>query len=243
MTAHTSPRATGVAARVRGLVALDGAVASTMLTVFGFFTVSVSFAACLVPAVAFAALVGWQPTHLALWLGAASLLPLAPATYALLRSTRRLLVRASDARAAREFWVAFASGCRGLAWAAVGTSAVVLLLSYDLALFGASDAMLLFTAAAAALVVALLIGVCAVAAAQQGPRPVEMLTIAVRAVARRPHIALSWLLLIALGAGIASLPIVGAPVALFLPALIGAGIHICNHALQLGVTDETRKTP
>lgn len=242
MTSHSTPRATGVAARVLVFVALDGAVASMLLAVFGFFTVSVSFAACLIPAVAFAALIGWQPTHLALWLGAATLLPLAPATYAVLRSTRRLLAHGSDARAGREFWTSFVSGCRRLAWAAVATTAIVLLLAYDVALFGASDAMLLFTAAAAALVIALLIGLCAAAAAQDGLGPIETLTIAVRVIARRPHIALSWLLLVALGAGIASLPILGAPVALFLPALIGAGIHICNDALRLGVTDETRKT-
>lgn len=242
MTAPTSSRPTGVGSRVRALLALDGRVATTMLVVFQYFVVSASFLACLVPAVAFALLIGWQPTHLALWLGAASLLPLAPAISALLRSTRRLLDERAEARAGRLFWAAFANGCRTLAWAALGTSAIVLLLAYDLALFGGSDVMLLFVAAAAAVLVALLIAVCAVAAAHTSQRPVQILTIAVRAVARRPHIALSWLLLIVLGAGIATLPLIGAPVALFLPALLGAAIHICNDALRLPLNDETRST-
>jgi hypothetical protein len=235
-----SPR---LGARVRLLLALDGPLATTMLTVFQYFVVSISFIGCLVPAAAFTLLVGWQPTHLALWLGALSLLPLAPATYALLRSSRRLLAERADAHAGRVFWMSFLSGCRTLAWAALGTSAIVLVLTYDLALFGSSDAMLLFVAAAGAVVTALLIAVCAVAAARRSHRPVETLTLAVRAISRRPHVALSWLLLIVVGVAAASLPLLGAPVALFLPALLGVGIHICNDALRLPVNDETRRTP
>ncbi|WP_019181121.1 hypothetical protein [Microbacterium yannicii] len=244
MTAAPAPgRPTGVGSRVRALLALDGRVATTTLTVFGYFIVSVSFLVCLVPAVLFQLVIGWQPTHLALWLGAASLLTLAPAIFALLRSTRRLIDEGADAQAGRLFWVSLRSGCRTLAWAAVGSSAIVLLLGYDLALFGGSDAMLLFAAGAAAVLVVLLISVCVVSAgATTSLRPIETLTLAARAVARRPHIALSWLLLIVLGVGIATLPLIGAPVALFLPALLGAAVHICNDALRLPVTDETRPT-
>lgn len=240
--APASSRATGVGGRVRALFALEGRVATTMLTVFQYFIVSASFTACIVPAVLFDVLIGWQPTHLALWLGAASLLPLAPGLYALLRSTRRLLGEGADAQAGRLYWASFRNGCRTLAWAAAGASAIVLLLGYDLALFGDSDAILLFAAGAAAVLIVLLISVCVVSVAKTSHRPVETLTLAVRTVARRPHVALSWLLLIVLGVGVAALPLIGAAVALFLPALLGAAIHICNDALRLPVTDETRPT-
>lgn len=240
MTAPSRPTAVG--ARVRALVAVDGRVATAMLTVFQYFIVSVSFLACLVPVAAFTMIIGWQPTHVALWLGAASLLPLAPAVFALLRSTRRLLAEGAGATAGRLFWASFANGCRSLAWAAVAMSVFVLVLGYDLALFGGSDVMLLLVAGAGALLLILLIAVCVVAAAGAATQPVETLTLAVRAVARRPHIALSWLLLIVVGLGVATLPLFGAPVALFLPALLGAAIHICNDALRLPVTDETRPT-
>ena len=163
MTAAPTPsRRTAVAGRVRALVAVDGRVAATLLSVFQYFVVSVSFLACLVPVVAFTLAVGWQPTHLALWLGAASLLPVAPAVYALLRSTRRLISEAADAGAGRVFWASFVNGCRTLAWAAAGASALVLVLGYDLALFGGSDAMLLFVAAVMMLLLVLLIAVCVV---------------------------------------------------------------------------------
>lgn len=242
MTAHSTPsRPRGIAGYIRTVLALDGALATTALTVFQYFVVSVSFFGCLVPTVAFTLLVGWQPTHLALCLGAASLLPLAPAVFALLRSTRALLERRADARGGRSFWVAFGAGWRRLWWAAAGTSLMTLLLSYDLALFGAADAMLLFVAAAGAVVAVLLIAVCAAAAANPGLRPVAALSVAAAALARRPHVGLSWLLLIGLGIAAASLPLIGSALALFLPALLGAGIHICNDALRMPLTDETRR--
>jgi len=230
------------AARARALLALDGPLAATVLAVFGYFTVSVSYLGCLVPLFAFTTLVGWQATHLAVWLGAASLLPVAPATYALLRSARLLLAERGEARAARAFWTSFARGCRRLWWAAVGTSAVALVLAYDLALFGGSDAVLLLVGAGAALAVALLIGVCVVAAADAVARPVETLTAAAKAIGRRPHIALSWLLLLGVGLAATAIPLLGPSLALFLPALIGAGIHICNDALRLIRPDETSRT-
>ncbi|MDR7185033.1 hypothetical protein J2X85_002067 [Microbacterium trichothecenolyticum] len=240
---NTSSRTAGVGARVRAILALDGPVAGTALTVFQYFVVSVSFLACLGPALAFAALVGWQPTHLAIWLGAASLLPLVPATYALLRSTRRLLAERGEARAGRLFWRSFASGCRHLAWAAIAASAVVLLLAYDFALFGGSDAMLLFVAASGAASLAFFIAVSLAAEAKDEHAAVALATAAAKVIARHPHIVLSWLLLTGLGVAALALPVVGPPLALFLPALLGVGIHICNDALRLPLIDETRHTP
>lgn len=247
--APTTSQRGGAAARVRALLALDGALAGTVLAVFRAFVVSVSFIGCLVPVLAFTALVGWQATHLAVWLGAAALLPLAPATYALLRGVRTVLAERGDARAGREFWTSFARGCRDLWWAALGLSAILVVLQYDLALFGGADAVVLLAAVAAAVAVVLLIGVCVVAAAQPMgtertlPGAVETVTAAVRVIVRRPHIALSWLLLIGLGLAATALPLLGPAIALFLPAAIGAGIHICNDALRLPLNDETRRTP
>jgi len=239
----TPPNAGGAVARVRAILALDGPLAALLLTVFQYFLVSVSFIGCLVPAFAFEALVGWQATHLALWLGALSLLPLVPAGYALLRSSRRLLAERGDARAGRQFWRSFAQGCRMLWWAALAQTVVVLLLAYDFALFGSSDAVMLLVMGAAALAAAVLVGVCIVAAARGVQRPIETIAVAVRVMARRPHIALSWLLLIALGLAATTLPLAGAALPLFLPALLGVGIHVCNDALRLPLNDETRRTP
>ncbi|MGU3646265.1 hypothetical protein ACLBXX_14960 [Microbacterium sp. C23T] len=240
---NTSSRTAGVGPRMRAILALDGPLAGTVLAIFQYFVVSVSFLGCLSPALAFTALVGWQSTHLAIWLGAASLLPLVPAMYALLRSTRRLLAERGEARAGGVFWRSFASGCRSLAWAAIAASAVVLLLAYDFALFGGSDAMLLFVAAAGAASLAFFIAVAVLAAAAKDEYgAVALATAAAKVIARRPHIVLSGLLLTGLGVAALALPMVGPPLALFLPALLGVSIHICNDALRLPLIDETRNT-
>lgn len=243
MTAQTPSKPVSALGRLRGLAALEGPLATAVLTVFQYFLVSVSFWGCLVPTFAFLALVGWQPTHVALWLGALSLLPVVPAVYALLRSSRRLLAERAEARAGRVFWTSFAGACRTLAWAALAVGVLVLLLAYDLALVGASDAMLLFAVGTAVVVLVLVIGICAVAATRSEYRPMDVTTAAVKAIARRPHVALSWLLLVGLGIAAMTLPVVGSALAMFLPALLGVGIHICNDALRLPLNDETRKTP
>jgi hypothetical protein len=243
MTAQTPPKPVSALGRLRGLAALEGPLATAVLTVFQYFLVSVSFWGCLVPTFAFLALVGWQPTHVALWLGALSLLPVVPAVYALIRSSRRLLAERAEARAGRLFWASFVRACRTLAWAALAVVVVTLLLAYDVALFGPSDAMLLFAVGAAALVLVLMVGICTVAASRSVHPPLDVATAAVKAIARRPHVALSWLLLVGLGMGAMTLPVVGSALAMFLPALLGVGIHICNDALRLPLNDETRKTP
>ncbi|MDQ7879764.1 hypothetical protein Q9R08_17360 [Microbacterium sp. QXD-8] len=243
MTAQAPSKPVSALGRLRGLAALEGPLATTVLTVFQYFLVSVSFWGCLVPAFAFLALVGWQPTHVALWLGALSLLPVVPAVYALLRSSRRLLAERGTARAGRVFWTSFAQACRTLAWAALSVGVLALLLAYDLALFGASDAMLLFAVGVAVVVLVLVIGICAATARRSEHRPIDVTTAAVKAIARRPHVALSWLLLVALGIGAMTLPVIGSALAMFLPALLAVGIHICNDALRLPLNDETRKTP
>jgi hypothetical protein len=65
------------------LLGYDGVIATLLLGAFQFFLVSLWFIACMTPVLAFQALVGWQSTHLALWLGAASLSTAAPALQAL----------------------------------------------------------------------------------------------------------------------------------------------------------------
>ena len=230
--------------RIRALLALDGPVAMTSLAVFQYFVLSVSFlAAAALPAVAFQLLIGWQGTHLALWLGAVSTLPVAPATYALLRGARSTLTHKAEAHAVRTFWRAFADGCRTLWWAALAAAGIVLTLGYDIALYDASGAVLLFAAAAAAVAAVLLVAVSLVAASAPQARATAMVIVAARRICRRPHVALAWLLLIGLGVAATALPLVGPAVALFLPALVGVGIHICNDALRFHPHDETSQTP
>jgi hypothetical protein len=216
--------------RTGALLAYDGPISTALLKIFQFFLVSVSFLACLAPAIAFTLLVGWQLTHLAVWLGALSLLLLAPAVVALLDATQRGLLEAPapGGSAARQYWGAFAGACRRLWWCAVGTSAATVFLAYDLALIGGSDAGLLAIVVLAALLWIVLVGVAVVAVQSPALAPLALLAAAGRAMILRPHVALSWPALTALGVALAAVPAIGTSFLLFAPALIAAAIVICN---------------
>ena len=240
MTAHPiAPRPVRKTRRITALLAYDGPIATALLRIFQFFLVAVSFIACLVPALVFQALVGWQGTHLALWLGAASVLPLAPAVFAALVAAGVLLAP-GETGAGRSYWRAFALGVRSLWWLALGLSLGVLLVGYDVALLGGSDSVLLFAVVVLALLLVLVVGISSMAAIHSPARP--LIVASVRATAARPHLALSWLLLIGVGVGASMLPVIGGAIALFAPALVACGIVICNRALNFSAPDDKEHT-
>jgi hypothetical protein len=206
--------------------------------VFQFFLVAVSFLACLAPALLFDALVGWQPTHLALWLGAASLFPVSPAVLGALTAARRVLLVSGETGSARTFWRGFVRGARSLWWLTAGASGAVLVIGYDLALFGDSDAVLLVAVTGLAMLLVLVVGISSVAEACAITYPRALLVAAVQAIIARPHVALSWLLLIAAGVGASMLPVLGGTVALFAPALVACAIVICNRTLNFVADDK-----
>ncbi|HMR49727.1 MAG TPA: hypothetical protein PKE40_10640 [Arachnia sp.] len=220
--------------RVAALFAYDGWISAALLRAFQFFLVAVSFLVCLAPLALFHALVGWQPTHLALWLGAAAVLPVVPATYGALDMAQRVLLVSGGSGAGRGFWRSFATATRSLWWLAAAVSGAVLVIGYDLALLGSSDAVFLVAVLAIAALVVLVVGVCSVAPVQPAAGPRVLMVAAVRAIAARPHIALCWLLLSAVGVAAAFLPLIGGAVALFAPALVACAITICNVSLRFG---------
>jgi hypothetical protein len=235
LTTRRRPKNTG---RVAALLAYDGPITAALLRAFQFFLVGVSFLACLMPAFVFQALVGWQPTHIALWLGSISLLPIAPAVIGALIAARGVLLAGGEAGSAGVFWHGFAQGIRSRWWLAAGVSGGVLVLGYDIVLLGDSDAVLLLATVGLALLVVLTIGVSSTAVTDTVSRPWSLIVQSVRAIAARPHAALSWILLIVVGVGASMLPVVGGAVALFAPALVACAIVICNRALHFHAEDK-----
>jgi hypothetical protein len=59
-------------------------------------------------------------------------------------------------------------------------------------------------------------------------RPSALLVVAVRAAAARPHVALAWLLLVAVTYAVTLIPIIGPSLALFTPAAAACGILIVS---------------
>ena len=232
MTTHSASRKSARAhGRIASVLAYDGAVATTLLKAFQFFVLSVSFVAGIAPAIVFSLLVGWQNTHLAIWLGAASVLTIVPAAYGALAAAQRELLVPGGSRAGREFWHSFAFAFRRLWWLAASAVALTLVLAYDFAITGGDDAALLAMAAAAIAAALLTVGACCVAIDTGCTSAVDLIVSTVRSIARRPHIALSWGMLIALGMVSITIPVIGTAATLFAPAVVAAAIVICNTTL------------
>lgn len=213
--------------RLGRLLGYDGIIATLLLGAFRYFLVSLSFVACLVPMLVFQALVGWQATHIALWLGAAAVLPVAPALHGLTKAAAALLD--SEAHVAQTFWRGFAEAVRHRWGAALTLSAAVLVLGYDVALLGADAGVLLAAVAVAAVVAAIVV---AAAFLSDSPlRGAAYALAAARIVLQRPHLALVWLLLAALAILATSLPVIGAVAWLSAPALAAVVATINNRAL------------
>lgn len=213
--------------RLGRLLGYDGVIATLLLGAFRYFLVSLAFVACLVPVLAFQALVGWQATHIALWLGAAAVLPVAPALHGLTKAAAGLLD--SEPHVARIFWSGFADAVRHRWGSALALSAAVLVLGYDIALLGADAGVLL-----GAVVVVAVVAAIVVAAAFLSDSPLRGAAYALaaaRIVLQRPHLALVWLLLAALAALATSLPVIGAVAWLSTPALAAVAATICTRTL------------
>lgn len=213
--------------RVGRLLGYDGVIATLLLGAFRYFLISLSFVVCLLPALAFQALVGWQATHLALWLGSASLLTVAPALQALIVSAAPLLD--GDAHPVRAFWSALADAVRTRAGMAALLATATLVLGYDVALLGSDGAVLLGAAAIGAVVLTVVLAVAFLPDSPQ--RGGALLIRAVRVIALRPHLALVWLLLTAFAVVSTSVPVVGAVAWLSAPALAAVAAVVCNRAL------------
>ncbi|HWI30080.1 MAG TPA: hypothetical protein VNT50_01180 [Microbacterium sp.] len=224
-------RTTARATRLQRAMAYDGVIPAMLRAIFQYFVVSVCFVTSLIPLIAFQVLVTWQPTHLAIWLAALSVSPLPIGLYALLASGRELLAGGSDAHGGRVFWRAFSTAARRLWWMSLVTSALAGLLGYDVAVTGAGDGALLLVMGVAAAWTALLIGVCVAALALPAARPATLLAEASIGAVRRPHVALSWLLLTGIALALTAMPLIGPSLALFVPAGAAVCILICSDAL------------
>lgn len=221
-----------------GLVALDGPVARTALLWWYAFVVSVCFLLAFTPYLLFERLVGWQPSHLAIWLGAASLAPAGPALCGLLGAMRVLVGDREDpGRPMRQFVGAVRAGAPRLRrwWGAVPAAA--LFLGYDAVLYReAVPSAPALVAVVGVLITVLLVGVTAVAGADVGAAGAgaEGLRSAAHATLssflRRPLVPLAWLVLLAGAVLLTRLPVVGPSLVLFAPAGWAGAVDVVNRA-------------
>ena len=209
----------GLGARVASAVSYDAPLSRALLFIWHHFAVSAQFIACLAPALAFTALVGWQPTHLAIVLGVLSLAPAGPGLAALASVSAARLDARADVRPGRGFWAAYARAARELWWWWLAATGVALILAYDLALFGASDAVLVGVVLAATLLVVFSIGLSAGLGQGASRRPVAALATAGAALLRRPVPTVTRFFLVWAVVAVPAIPLIGWSLLLFAPSL------------------------
>lgn len=234
-----------------GWVALDGPVARTALLWWYAFVVSLCLLLAFTPYLLFERLVGWQPSHLAIWLGAASLAPAGPALCGLLGAMRVLVGdREYPGRPVRQFVGAVRAGAPRLRrwWGAAPAAA--LFLGYDAVLYReAVPAAPALVAVVGVLITVLLVGVTVVAGAGagagagaaadadaggtagaggEGLRSVAHATLS--SFLRRPLVPLAWLALLVGAVLLTRLPVVGPSLVLFAPAGWAGAVDVVNRA-------------
>lgn len=209
----------GLGARVASAVAYDSPLSRALLFIWHHFAVSAQFIACLTPALAFTALVGWQPTHLAIVLGVVSLAPAGPGLAALAAVSAARLEAPAEVRPGRGFWTAYARAARELWWWWLAATAVALILAYDLALFGASDAVLVGVVLAATSLLVLSLGLSDGIRQGASRRPVTALAAAGTALVRRPVTTVTRFFLVWAVVAVPAVPFVGWSLLLFAPSL------------------------
>lgn len=212
-----------------GWRSLEGPVARTALVVWFAFLTSVCFLVLLLPYLAFERLVGWQPTHLAVWLGAVSLAPVAPAARGLLGAVHALVEeREHPGRPVGRFFSGIGAASAGLrrAWWAVPVLA--LLLGYDAAIYGHGTPAVPVLVAVAALAVAVLVVAATVLDVHGSGTQHWWPTVRAAGglVLRRPLVALAWLVLGVLAVLVSGTPLVGPSLALVVPAAWAGAVDV-----------------
>lgn len=216
---------------MKGLFAYDGLIGRLLLSIFQFFVVSVQFLATALLAVLYDRIVGWQATHLAVWLGALALLPIGPGVYAVLAAMRDFLTEGGyPGTPIRRFWRSYRDGATRLWWWWLGAAAFAVLLGYNAALYGESAIVFAGIVIGGALVVVASVAVCCAALLGVRGRPLQLVAAAFGSAARTPHAVFAWLFVLVAVAGASAIPVIGPSLALFLPALAGWAILIVNAA-------------
>lgn len=219
----------GIGQQIGGVLAPEGRVARMLLTILQHVETSALGLVCLAPAFAFHALVGWQPTHLAIWLGVVAFLPAGPAVFAMLSQSRDFLAEgAYPGHGVRRFAASWLRGARALAgwWLLAGFFG--LMLAYNLALYPASDLVLAGSVTGLAALVAATVGLSCHSLLHGPLGLLPRLAAVLAAWARRPHVVLAQVLLAVLAALGTLLPVIGPSLALFLPGLATVGILVVN---------------
>ncbi|MGY3521052.1 hypothetical protein ACVMYR_32665 [Micromonospora sp. PTRAS2] len=205
-------------------------MAQTAIAVWYVFVISLCFLVACLPYFVFETVVGWQASHVALWLGTLSLAPVPPALRGLMESARALVTeRGHPGRPIRRFYRAVLDATPALRALWYTVPVLILLMAYDLALYGAdSSAATVAVAVAATIVGIVVIGASATSAPTPGDSLPGLVTAVLRALGRRPLVPMAWILLLVVAIAASRTPLLGPSLTLFLPGAWAAAVGIVN---------------
>lgn len=215
---------------MRSFLHPEGHLARALVAVWNVFLVSALSVCSAVPFAVFQAGLRTPLGHADVWIGALLLLPVGPAVHAAVLGAAAILdEHGSPAHPVRGWLRSYAASVRRLRAMWVGAAAVLVLVGYDLALFGSAgsatgDAVLLLALLAAS---ALLVVVVATA----GAGPEDAMASVAHAIVR-PHVWLAWLLVAALAVAAALVPVAGPSLVLFTPGLAALVIVVVARAFS-----------
>ncbi|NMM94432.1 hypothetical protein G1C95_1619 [Bifidobacterium sp. DSM 109957] len=226
--------------KLLGVLSYDSAVSQTLLNVWAVFVIAVLGWLFLLPQVAFILLVGWQPTHVAVWLGVLSLIPIGPGLTAIFAASRAVLAeRGYPGHLTRTFFASIRQASRGqiLVWAIA--SVAELFVAYDIALFGTAPSVFV-----PAVALAMLMAVLLMASAATEPTTPHGTVLSLReymaamlvVVARKVYVPLTWLFLLIVVAMLSRIPLVGSMLLLFAPGLWGLLAALVTTMFRFGAT-------
>lgn len=205
----------------------ESTLSTAVLRYFHLFVATIGLAACLVPHALFLALVGWQPTHVSLLLGVASLLPAGPGLHGLLDAGNELLgFGESPHGTAARFARVWALSARELWWWWLGAGLFVLVLAYGLALAGADDSVLASAVVSLALVLAVTLQLGLLLLGGHDGGAIGLLGAAARRLVRSPLVALTQVALLVAVALTTLVPVVGPTLPLLLAGPAGLGVAV-----------------
>ncbi|MCH9275979.1 hypothetical protein JS533_006795 [Bifidobacterium amazonense] len=219
----------------------DSPVSQMILRVWQVFVNGALLWIAAIPYFAFDLLVGWQPSHGAIWLGCAALAPLFPAVTGLIAVSRDMITeRGYVGATGRRFVAAVVHAAPAVRLTWLMCVATTLFVAYDVALFAGTVAM---PASAAAVALTMLSLLCAASwtlagrdTAAVGAAPaVRQLAGVIVATIRKAYLPLVWLFLLAVIIAASLLPMIGACLLAFAPGLWGAVVALVNLTMRFGM--------
>lgn len=219
----------GIVGKWLSIANFDSPVSQAILCVWQVFVNGALLWFAAIPYLAFDLMVGWQPSHGAIWLGCAAAFPLLPALTGLMSVSADMAEQRGYVGATvRRFIAAIVKAPRGIKKLWALCFAAMVCMAYDIALFPGAAGMSISAVVVFAIMILVLIAVSILDRREGHASLRGTVTYAVACLVRKPYLPLVWCFVLALAIAISFLPIVGSCWLVFAPGVCGIVIAVVN---------------